>query len=87
MEAALDASRTASGRVWRQFCGELRRADALRADLADVGVVEPRPSPAAAAYVARLDECAAADREGAPPLLLAHCACAPRTLLFSHTPI
>ena len=67
--------------MWRTFGAELRRAEALQLDLSHLQGLGARavsgsiPSPAAAAYVARLGEAAAAEAGGGPPLLLGHFYC------------
>jgi len=65
--------------AWAALSPELRRAPALASDVAALRAlgarcdVDAAPSPATAAYVARLREAALADAApGGPPLLLAH---------------
>ena len=65
--------------AWAALSPELRRAPALAADMAALRALGARcdadapPSPATAAYVARLRAAAKADAApGGPPLLLAH---------------
>lgn len=78
LDVAADASTPSpSGRLWAAFATELRRTPALEQDLRDLLGTSPMalpPTPAVAAYVARIAE--AAEREnatgGTPPLLVAH---------------
>jgi heme oxygenase len=72
---------TPSGRVWRKFSAELRRAEALEHDLRSLLHTSPDahpPSSATTAYANRIAEAAETERgapEGGPPLLLAHFYC------------
>jgi heme oxygenase len=77
--AATPLLRTAADAVWASLSPELRRAPALAADVRTLRTLGARcdtdaaPSPATAAYVARLAAAAQADAlPGGPPLLLAH---------------
>jgi heme oxygenase len=67
MEACLDTNPHKAGQLWRQF-PELRRADKLRLDLKEIGIVSnhddvPSASPATAAYIADIRR-AAEEEEG-----------------------
>lgn len=78
METGLDASKPGSPTrlVWDRFGEQLRRADALKADLEEVGAGPcARPSPATVQYVAALEAAAAEDANGESARLLGHFYC------------